>query len=142
MEAPRVRLALAAYLRQEGICPYCLCPVTPKNATWEHVIPKSWGGLNGRKNVILACQRCNSVKSVIESFISNEFSRELDMGSRAALFVMRCMKLNGRRKKKVSLPKDTYLRMAVSVQVAADAWIQKRQVTIPEMSPETRGAFI
>ncbi len=141
MEAPRVRITIAAYLLQKGMCPYCQRPVTQSNATWEHILPRGWGGPNVGTNVILACQDCNSAKSAIESFISNRFAKEMDMGSRAALFMMRCMKLN-QQKKKAVLPRDTYLRMAKHVQITADEWVRNGQVVIPELSDKTRGAFI
>jgi glutaredoxin len=142
MEAPRTRIVIGAYLRQKGICPYCQRSVTTDNATWEHVIPRAWGGPNVGSNVVLACQACNSAKSALESFISNNFGRELDMGSRAALFVLRCMKLNRLPYKKRRLPQDTYLRMAEDLREAADAWIRAGRVTIPELTDKTRGAFI
>jgi hypothetical protein len=141
VEAPRTRIVIDAYLKQKGQCPYCQNEVTKHNATWEHILPRAWGGPNIGLNIILACEPCNNAKSAIESLISNSFGTELDMGSRAALFILRCMKLNrGRRKAK--LPPGTYLRMAEHMQFTADDWIQNGRVTIPELTDQTRGAFI
>ncbi len=144
MMEPRTRIVIGAYLRQKGLCPYCQRPVTVDNATWEHIIPRAWGGHNLDLNIILACEPCNNAKSAIESLISNNFSKELDLGSQAALFILRCMKMNrGRqRKAKIRLPKDTYLRMAVNMQLVAEDRLRQGRVTVPELTDQTRGAFI
>ncbi len=135
---------IGAYLQQRGLCLYCQRPVTVHNATWEHIIPRAWGGHSLDLNVVLACEPCNNAKSAIESLISNNFSKELDLGSQAALFILRCMKMNrGRsRHRKVKLPQDTYLRMAVHMQIVAEDRLRLGQVTIPELTDQTRGAFI
>lgn len=142
MLTPRTRTVIRAYIKQEGLCPYCERAVTGKNATWEHIIPRAWGGQNVEPNIILACEPCNSAKSAIESLISSGFSKELDIGSRAALFILRCMKINKGKHKKRGLPKGTYLRMAVNMQERVDEWIRSGAVVLPELTDQNRGAFI
>lgn len=43
-----------------GICWICNGKVSPKNATRDHVVPKSLGGTNHRSNIKLAHASCNS----------------------------------------------------------------------------------
>ena len=144
MMAPRTRIVIGAYLQQKGLCLYCQRPVTVDNATWEHIIPRAWGGQNVNLNIILACHSCNNAKSAIESLISNNFDQELDLGSKAALFILRCMKMNrGRgRSQKVKLPRDTYLRMAINMQLVTDDRLRIGQVAIPELTDQIKGAFV
>ena len=142
MMPPKTRIVIGAYLQQKGMCPYCRRPVTVKNATWEHIIPRAWGGHTLNLNVILACEPCNNAKSAIESLISNGFSKDLDFGSQAALFILRCMKMNRSRNRKVKLPKDTYLHMAIQMQAVAEDRLRCGRVTIPELPGDLQGAFI
>jgi 5-methylcytosine-specific restriction endonuclease McrA len=59
---------------QSGLCCWCLQPMELRNltaeewtrrgdyllmATWEHVLPKSLGGGNSRRNRVLAHRKCN-----------------------------------------------------------------------------------
>ena len=59
---------LRTLLRQEGgLCVYCRKPVTlvpgdPRQATIDHEIPTSRGGLDEIGNLKLACQACNQAK--------------------------------------------------------------------------------
>ncbi|HBN75103.1 MAG TPA: hypothetical protein DD473_04650 [Planctomycetaceae bacterium] len=51
-------------LRKGGCrCPYCDCKLNIDNSTIDHVLPKSKGGDNSPANMILACERCNQIKS-------------------------------------------------------------------------------
>lgn len=59
------------FAQQNGKCYYCDCqmllersgPVIPPNyATRDHIIPRSLGGKGLHKNIILACQQCNSTR--------------------------------------------------------------------------------
>jgi 5-methylcytosine-specific restriction endonuclease McrA len=43
-------------------CTYCKIPLTPKTATYDHVIPIARGGLHVKENLTLACHSCNSSK--------------------------------------------------------------------------------
>lgn len=57
------------FAHQGGMCCWCLEQMdstpaggygkNPMSATWEHVIPKSLGGVNGRSNRVLAHKKCN-----------------------------------------------------------------------------------
>jgi len=48
--------------RDEMICQYCGIKCNHKNATLDHIIPKSRGGKNTWTNVVTSCYRCNSYK--------------------------------------------------------------------------------
>lgn len=50
------------YLRDNLTCQYCQVKPPRENLTIDHVIPRSRGGKSIWENVVLACQRCNSVK--------------------------------------------------------------------------------
>ncbi len=150
----RVRIALKAYLRQRGICPYCRRPVTPDNATWEHVIPRGWGGMHAGFNIFIACQDCNSAKSSIESMVSNLANGlgkrlEVDWEIKAALFMLRCAKAHRKPPRRLPLPQGTFLRMALYVQQATDFRIRERRglgIPSPEISAllidRIKGTFI
>ena len=51
------------YLRDNGICAYCLKHIERKDATVDHVIPFSKGGKTTWENCVNACGPCNSYKS-------------------------------------------------------------------------------
>ena len=51
--------------RDNGICHYCFSPTnrrhgSAKQATKEHVVPRSHGGANQLSNYVLACATCNN----------------------------------------------------------------------------------
>lgn len=46
-------------LRKHPYCHWCRKPLTIKDATLEHIIPLSIGGLNNRNNMTVACHECN-----------------------------------------------------------------------------------
>ena len=50
------------YLLYEGRCFYCGKPLTLKNSTIDHWIPRSRGGANVISNMRLSCEPCNRVK--------------------------------------------------------------------------------
>lgn len=43
-------------------CAYCWCPLTPKRATLDHIIPKAKGGADDYENTVAACIQCNKLK--------------------------------------------------------------------------------
>lgn len=43
-------------------CFYCKVKLFRKEATVDHVIPKSKGGLNKPENYVIACKKCNDDK--------------------------------------------------------------------------------
>ena len=51
------------YYRDHAVCAYCGREVELREATMDHVIPKSLGGENSWTNATLACPRCNHTKS-------------------------------------------------------------------------------
>lgn len=54
------------YQKSNGECFYCGHLIPPKEATIDHLIPKSRGGRLTLDNIVLACRHCNSIKAQIE----------------------------------------------------------------------------
>jgi 5-methylcytosine-specific restriction endonuclease McrA len=52
----------AIWLRDGKRCRYCGKKVTLKEATQDHVYPKSKGGLNSFRNLVCSCRKCNEKK--------------------------------------------------------------------------------
>jgi 5-methylcytosine-specific restriction endonuclease McrA len=51
------------WLRDNGHCGYCGDPVELSEYTFDHVIPRSKGGLTSWENVLVACSACNAKKA-------------------------------------------------------------------------------
>lgn len=53
------------YVRDGGICQWCLKPCEFEDATRDHLTPKSLGGRNGHNfsNIALMCGSCNRAKA-------------------------------------------------------------------------------
>jgi len=51
------------YKKTDGKCGYCGCKITKRNRTIDHIQPKSKGGNNSMKNLVLACLECNRAKA-------------------------------------------------------------------------------
>jgi 5-methylcytosine-specific restriction endonuclease McrA len=51
------------YQKYDGKCSYCDRGVSFRKGTQDHVVPVSRGGSGGVSNIVLACERCNKVKS-------------------------------------------------------------------------------
>jgi len=142
MEAPRTRIVLAAFIKQKGLCPYCRHDVTPENATWEHIIPRAWGGPNVGKNIVLACEQCNALKSEIESFISNAFDKHTVLTSRAALFILHASIRFRTHKKKTDSWKIRYFRMAHSMLEMVDYIEANPNGNMPHITGKLRHKFV
>lgn len=52
----------AALRAQNGRCKYCLCQLSYKTATRDHVKARAVGGTDERNNIVACCVRCNVVK--------------------------------------------------------------------------------
>jgi len=50
------------FIRDDYICQYCGKPVSERNATVDHVIPKSQGGPWSWTNLVTCCEKCNQAK--------------------------------------------------------------------------------
>lgn len=50
------------WLRDAGCCAYCSTELTTNDLTFDHVHPKSQGGLATWDNIVCACQPCNARK--------------------------------------------------------------------------------
>lgn len=55
----------AALRKQDGRCKYCLCQLTYKNVTRDHVIARATGGSDHRDNIVAACGPCNRAKGTM-----------------------------------------------------------------------------
>lgn len=68
---PRLKIRIWArnvlIKRDRGLCRYCGRQVTladgPRQATIDHVVPRSRGGSDKLDNLALACARCNNEKA-------------------------------------------------------------------------------
>ena len=58
----KLRKVLALMKRDGAACWYCHIPLTIVNATLDHKHPKSKGGSDKLKNLVLACRGCNIAK--------------------------------------------------------------------------------
>lgn len=50
------------YYRDGGKCYWCDEPLTIKNMTFDHLVPKSHGGKNEWMNLVTCCKKCNTKK--------------------------------------------------------------------------------
>lgn len=56
----RKKLTGLAAEAQGGLCIYCRQPFSPERpATFEHIVPKSMGGLDLESNCAASCRPCN-----------------------------------------------------------------------------------
>lgn len=73
-EYVRVSLRRAVRKRAGGLCEYCRIPedYSPQTFSLEHVLPRAAGGETVSENLALACQGCNSFKSVKTEFADEQ----------------------------------------------------------------------
>ncbi|MDE2223246.1 MAG: HNH endonuclease [Candidatus Omnitrophica bacterium] len=50
------------HLRDNYTCQYCAVKIRDREATIDHVIPYSKGGLESWENTVTCCKRCNRIK--------------------------------------------------------------------------------
>jgi 5-methylcytosine-specific restriction endonuclease McrA len=50
------------YLRDKGMCQYCGRPYPRDQVTYDHVVPRSKGGLTDWTNIVTCCRTCNRRK--------------------------------------------------------------------------------
>ena len=50
------------FLRDDFTCQYCYEKLSTKELTFDHLIPRSKGGLTNWENVVTACSHCNWTK--------------------------------------------------------------------------------
>lgn len=61
------RIALfRKWTKQKGKCYWCDKDVPLKKATRDHVVPRSKGGLNIFRNVVMSCEPCNHDKDNLD----------------------------------------------------------------------------
>lgn len=53
---------LNVFARDNYTCQYCAAPMKIAELTWDHVVPRSRGGLTTWENLVTACYECNTVK--------------------------------------------------------------------------------
>ena len=51
------------FARDKGRCQYCGRALSLREATFDHVVPRSHGGKTRWDNVVIACLRCNQRKA-------------------------------------------------------------------------------
>lgn len=49
----------SVYARDRGHCQYCQRPVSRREGTYDHIVPRSRGGDTRWENIVLACRACN-----------------------------------------------------------------------------------
>lgn len=54
---------LNVFLRDHFTCQYCHTKLPTEDLTFDHVVPRSRGGLTSWENIVTACQSCNRAKS-------------------------------------------------------------------------------
>ena len=59
------------YAAQEGLCWICQQPFPLAEMTFDHYIPRSWGGSDGRNNLRLACLKCNGTRGDKDPIIAS-----------------------------------------------------------------------
>lgn len=74
----RKRRIVLELLKIDPKCSYCKRPLDENSSTLDHVIPKSKGGKDSRKNFALACSTCNGYKGnlPVEEFLKLLASRK------------------------------------------------------------------
>lgn len=50
------------FLRDNFKCQYCEVKLTPRDLTFDHIIPRSAGGGTNWENIVAACVKCNTLK--------------------------------------------------------------------------------
>jgi 5-methylcytosine-specific restriction endonuclease McrA len=50
------------FFRDNYTCQYCHKPHPPGQLTYDHVVPRSYGGKTSWTNIVTACKRCNHKK--------------------------------------------------------------------------------
>lgn len=48
--------------RDKSTCQYCSKPLSYKEISIDHIIPKSYGGTTSYTNCVVSCKLCNSIK--------------------------------------------------------------------------------
>ncbi|MFT7625643.1 MAG: 5-methylcytosine-specific restriction endonuclease McrA [Myxococcota bacterium] len=51
------------YARDRGKCQYCRKTLAWREATYDHVVPRSHGGPTAWDNIVIACRPCNQAKA-------------------------------------------------------------------------------
>jgi 5-methylcytosine-specific restriction endonuclease McrA len=59
------------YRRDKGVCYLCEKPVRREEASKDHVVPKSKGGLNTKNNLALTHNYCNWRKGNDRAWVKN-----------------------------------------------------------------------
>lgn len=139
-EFSRTKSVVGAYVSQKGLCLYCRGEITSSNATVEHIIPRSWGGPKFGRNLALACSKCNTLKSEIESLIAQSFDERLPLTSKAALFLLQASVRS--RARGENLWKARYFRMAHHLLETVDAAEARLAESIPQIPNQLRAKFL
>jgi 5-methylcytosine-specific restriction endonuclease McrA len=71
-------LKFKVYKRDKGRCQLCQDKLLLKDATLDHIKPKSKGGPNSIDNLQLMCRQCNLFKANKTLYISNDQQEEIE----------------------------------------------------------------
>ena len=77
------RLTVALSEGQNHRCAYCGCVMAfenghPYSLTFDHVVPKSHGGISTRDNGIAACAECNNLRTDMDPYVFYGWVQNLD----------------------------------------------------------------
>lgn len=64
----------ALYAAFNGVCQLCFAPVTPEEASADHIVPRVAGGQRWPGNLRLAHRECNSKRGAV--FLGIDWSRD------------------------------------------------------------------
>lgn len=67
---------LRLHKNQDGRCYYCGQPVLRNNATLDHKLPRSLGGLSTMDNLVMCCHNCNETKSNFDDIEFREWLKQ------------------------------------------------------------------
>jgi 5-methylcytosine-specific restriction endonuclease McrA len=81
-------------LRDKYTCQYCGVSISGKNATIDHIVPKSKGGSSDFLNLVACCQLCNNKKG-------DKFLNQLKMRLKTRPYVPRVCELGGFQKEAI-----------------------------------------
>lgn len=72
----KVALKRWLYRKSRGRCHYCTVSLTYETCTIDHKKPRCRGGTYDKRNVVIACRRCNAEKADNPYYIYKSIWRE------------------------------------------------------------------
>jgi len=78
MSLEELRALFEQFMRQSGLCPYCMKRVTLATVALDHKIPVNRGGGHTASNLAFICQSCNKAKGNLTADEFRSLIRHLD----------------------------------------------------------------